>query len=70
MVYVETDKCIREKRFLEKKDSDINVFESLDKLQKNKYLSAIDEKYTIFNNGSLNDLKHNFDKLYEELDNE
>ena len=70
LVYVETDKCIREKRFLEKKDSDINVFESLDKLQKNKYLSAIDEKYTIFKNGSLNDLKHNFDKLYKELDNE
>ena len=70
LVYIEADEYIRKHRFLEKKEVDVNVFNNLDKLQKTKYLSTIDQKYTIFNNGSLNDLKDSFNKVYEELDNE
>ena len=70
LVYVETDKDIRKHRFLEKKDTDENIFESLNELQKIKDLSSIDHKYTIFNNGSIDDLEDSFNKLYEELDNE
>ena len=70
LVYVETDKDIRKHRFLEKKDTDENIFESLNELQKIKDLSSIDHKYTIFNNGNINDLEDSFNKLYEELDNE
>tara|TARA_X000000368_G_scaffold17638_1_gene13891 strand:- start:808 stop:1389 length:582 start_codon:yes stop_codon:yes gene_type:complete len=70
LVYLETEKDIRKRRFLEKKDTDENIFESLDELQKIKDLSSIDYKYTLFNNGSLNDLEDSFNKLYEELDNE
>ena len=70
MVYVETDKDIRKQRYLERKGTDANVFESLDELQKIKDLSSIDDKYTIFNNGSSNDLESSFNKLYKELDNE
>jgi dephospho-CoA kinase len=70
LIYVETDKDIRKHRFLEKKDTDENIFESLNELQKIKDLSSIDHKYTIFNNGNINDLEDSFNKLYEELDNE
>ena len=70
LVYVETDKDIRKQRYLERKGTDANVFESLDELQKIKDLSSIDDKYTIFNNGSLKDLEDSFNKLYEELNNE
>ena len=70
LVYVETDKDIRKHRFLEKKDTDENIFESLNELQKIKDSSSIDHKYTVFNNGSLNDLEDSFNKLYEELNNE
>ena len=70
LVYVETDKDIRKHRFLEKKDTDENIFESLNELQKIKHSSSIDHKYTVFNNGSLNDLEYSFNKLYEELNNE
>jgi len=70
LVYIEADEYIRKHRFLEKKGSDVNVFNNLDKLQKTKYLSMIDQKYTIFNNGSLNDLRDSFNQVYEELDNE
>ena len=70
LVYVKTDKDIRKHRFLEKKDIDENIFESLNGLQKIKDLSSIDQKYTIFNNGSLKDLEDSFNKLYEELNNE
>ena len=70
LVYIEADEYIRKHRFLEKKEVDVNVFNNLDKLQKTKYLSTIDQKYTIFNNGSFNDLKDSFNKVYEELDNE
>ena len=70
LVYIETDKDIRKHRFLEKKDTDENIFESLNELQKIKHSSSIDHKYTIFNNGSLNDLEDSFNKLYEELNNE
>ena len=70
LIYVETDKDIRKHRFLEKKDTDENIFESLNELQKIKDLSSIDHKYTIFNNGSIDDLEDSFNKLYEELDNE
>jgi len=70
LVYIETDKDIRKHRFLEKKDTDENIFESLNELQKIKDLSSIDHKYTIFNNGNINDLEDSFNKLYEELDNE
>ena len=70
LVYIEADEYIRKHRFLEKKEVDVNVFNNLDKLQKTKYLSMIDQKYTIFNNGSLNDLRDSFNQVYEELDNE
>ena len=70
LIYVETDKDIRKHRFLEKKGTDENIFESLNELQKIKDLSSIDHKYTIFNNGNINDLEDSFNKLYEELDNE
>ena len=70
LVYIEADEYIRKHRFLEKKEVDVNVFNNLDKLQKTKYLSTIDQKYTIFNNGSLNDLRDSFNQVYEELDNE
>ena len=70
LVYVETDKDIRKQRYLERKGTDANVFESLDELQKIKDLSSIDDKYTIFNNGSSNDLESSFNKLHKELDNE
>ena len=70
LIYVETDKDIRKHRFLEKKGTDENIFESLNELQKIKDLSSIDHKYTIFNNGSIDDLEDSFNKLYEELDNE
>ena len=70
LVYIETDKDIRKHRFLEKKDTDENIFESLNDLQKIKDSSSIDHKYTVFNNGSLNDLEDSFNKLYEELNNE
>ena len=70
LVYVETDKDIRKHRFLEKKDADENIFESLNELQKIKDLSSIGHKYTIYNNGNINDLEDSFNKLYEELDNE
>ena len=70
LVYIETDKDIRKHRFLEKKDTDENIFESLNELQKIKHSSSIDHKYTVFNNGSLNDLEDSFNKLYEELNNE
>ena len=70
LVYIETDKDIRKHRFLEKKDTDENIFESLNELQKIKDSSSIDHKYTVFNNGSLNDLEDSFNKLYEELNNE
>lgn len=70
LVYIETDKDIRKHRFLEKKDTDENIFESLNVLQKIKDSSSIDHKYTVFNNGSLNDLEDSFNKLYEELNNE
>ena len=70
LVYIETDKDIRKHRFLEKKDTDENIFESLNELQKIKDLSSIDHRYTIFNNGNIDDLEDSFNKLYEELDNE
>ena len=68
--YLKTDKDIRKHRFLEKKDTEDNIFESLNELQKIKDSSSIDHKYTIHNNGNINDLEDSFNKLYEELDNE
>jgi dephospho-CoA kinase len=70
LIYVETDKYIRKCRFLEKEGSDENIFEKFNELQDTENLSSSNQKYTIFNNGNINNLKDSFNKLYKELDNE
>ena len=70
LIYVEADKYIRKCRFLDKEGSDENIFEKFNELQDTKDLSSSNQKYTIFNNGNINDLKDSFNKLYKELDNE
>ncbi len=70
LVFVKTDREIREKRYLLREDSDKNIFDKLDKYQINTSHSIKISDYIINNNDNMDELVTNFNQLYKYLKNE
>ena len=70
LVFVNTDKEIRESRYLLKEGSDKDIFNKLNSFQKNTSSSMKIADYNITNNDSMDELVSQFNQLYESLDHE
>jgi len=70
LVFVKTDREIREKRYLLREDSDKNIFDKLNKYQTNTSHSIKISDYIIDNNDNMDELVINFNQLYKYLKNE
>ena len=70
LVFVKTDREIREKRYLLREDSDKNIFDKLDKYQINTSHSIKISDYIINNDDNMDELVTNFNQLYKYLKNE
>ena len=70
LVFVKTDREIREKRYLLREHSDKNIFDKLDKYQINTSHSIKISDYIINNNDNMDELVTNFNQLYKYLKNE
>ena len=66
LVFVKTDREIREKRYLLREDSDKNIFDKLDKYQINTSHSIKISDY-IINDDNMDELVTNFNQLYKYL---
>ena len=70
LVFVKTDREIREKRYLLREHSDKNIFDKLDKYQINTSHSIKISDYIINNDDNMDELVINFNQLYKYLKNE
>ena len=70
LIFVKTNRGIREKRYLLRKDSDKNIFDKLDKYQTSTSISINISDYIINNDDNMDKLIINFNQLYKDLKNE
>ena len=70
LVFVKTNRGIREKRYLLREDSDENIFDKLNKYQTNTSISTNISDYIINNDDNMDELVINFNQLYKYLKNE
>tara|TARA_Y100000741_G_scaffold350859_1_gene321384 strand:- start:362 stop:943 length:582 start_codon:yes stop_codon:yes gene_type:complete len=70
LVFVNTNREIRQSRYLLDKNSDEDIFNKLDNYQTNTTLSINIADYIITNNDSMDELIIEFIQLYENLKNE
>ncbi len=70
LVFVKTNRGIREKRYLLREDSDKNIFDKLNKYQTNTSISTNISDYIINNDDNMDKLVINFNQLYKYLKNE
>ena len=70
LVFVNTNREIRQSRYLLDKNSDEDIFNKLDNYQTNTTLSINIADYIITNNDSMDELIIEFNQLYENLKNE
>ena len=70
LVFVKTNKKIRESRYLHKNRSSRDIFNKLNSFQKKTNSSIQIADYIITNNDSMNELVFKFNQLYGNLNNE
>ena len=70
LVFVNTNREIRQSRYLLDKNSDEDIFNKLDNYQTNTTLSINIADHVITNNDSMDELIIEFNQLYENLKNE